>query len=168
MRDGGLERVEAVVQRQQRVPPKGNDDRLFLEREHRRLGLLGSGGPVGNRATLLPLGDGLWIDAVAPGQHPQALLTMLDCSTHRRRRAGAPMQNLAHSASFHSDEKSAPSKPGTKQLSGCETSLAAATTWRALGDDLEGLREGMRIGRLASPVDEVRRHLEAPLDDLIG
>src|SRR5689334_21616778 len=41
---------------------------------------------------------------------------MLDRSTHCRRRAGAPMQNLAHSASFHSNEKSAPSKPGTKHL----------------------------------------------------
>src|SRR3954467_12705177 len=67
MRNGGLERVEAVVQRQERVLPKGNDDGLFLKREHRRLGLLGSGGPVGNRATLLPLGDSFWIDAVAPG-----------------------------------------------------------------------------------------------------
>src|SRR3954447_26548393 len=39
---------------------------------------------------------------------------MLDRATHCRRRAGAPMKNLAHSASFHSNEKSAPSKPGTK------------------------------------------------------
>src|SRR3954469_9203419 len=116
MRDGGLERVEAVVQRQECVPPKGNDDGLFLEREHRRLGLLGSGGPVGNRATLLPLGDGLWIDAVTSGENSQALLTMLDPATHLRRRAGAPMQNLAHSASFHCGEKSAPSNSGTKHL----------------------------------------------------
>src|SRR3954467_6427950 len=116
MRNGGLERVEAIIERQERVPPKGNDDRLLFAREHRRLGLLGSGGPVGNRATLLPLGDGFWIDAVAPGQHPQARLTMLDRSTHRRRRAGAPMKNLAHSASFHSNQKSAPSKPGTKHV----------------------------------------------------
>src|SRR6187549_2246139 len=41
---------------------------------------------------------------------------MLDRSTHRRSRAGAPMKYLAHSASFHSGEKSAPSKPGTKHL----------------------------------------------------
>src|SRR5215212_5944304 len=116
MREGGLEGIEAVVQRQERVAPKGNDDRLFLEREHRRLGLLGSGGPVGNRATLLPLSDGLRVDAVAPGQHPQALLTLLDRSTDRRRRAGAPMQTLAHSASLHSAEKSAPSNPRTKHL----------------------------------------------------
>ena len=71
MREGGLERVEAIIERQERVPPKGNDDSLFLKREHRRLGLLGSGGPVGNRATLLPLGDGFWIGPVALGQHPQ-------------------------------------------------------------------------------------------------
>ncbi|MER8741201.1 hypothetical protein NKH61_33835, partial [Mesorhizobium sp. M1005] len=29
---------------------------------------------------------------------------------------GAPMKNLAHSASFDSDDKDAPSKPGIKQL----------------------------------------------------
>src|SRR3954447_22002958 len=40
----------------------------------------------------------------SPCQHPQARLTMLDRATHCRRRAGAPMQNLAHSASFHSNE----------------------------------------------------------------
>src|SRR5215212_3118348 len=113
MRNGGLERIEAIIERQERVPPKGNDDRLFPEREHRRLGLLGTGALVLDRGALLPLGRGLRIDAVAPGQHPQALLTMLDRATHRRR-AGASMQNLAHSASFHSNEKSAPSKPGTK------------------------------------------------------
>src|SRR5215211_2145710 len=116
MRNGGLEGIEAVVQRQERVPPKGNDDRLLLDREHGRARLLGTGALVLDRGALLPLGDGFWIDAVAPGQHPQALLTMLDRSTHRRSRAGAPMKNLAHSASFHSNEKSAPSKPGTKHL----------------------------------------------------
>lgn len=31
-------------------------------------------------------------------------------------RAGASMKNLAHSASFHALEKTAPSKPGIKQL----------------------------------------------------
>src|SRR3954452_7688729 len=41
---------------------------------------------------------------------------MLDRATDRRCRAGAPMQNLAHSASLHSGEKSAPSNPGTKHL----------------------------------------------------
>jgi hypothetical protein len=43
-------------------------------------------------------------------------LTMLYRSTHRRCRGGAPVQNLAHSASFHSKENNAPSKPGIKHV----------------------------------------------------
>jgi hypothetical protein len=53
---------------------------------------------------------------MAPSQGPQALLTMLYRSTDRRCRRGAAMKNLAHSASRHADEKSAPSKPGIKHL----------------------------------------------------
>ena len=53
---------------------------------------------------------------MALGQRSQALLTMLYRSTDRLCRCGAPMKNLAHSASFESLEKNAPSKPGTKQL----------------------------------------------------
>jgi len=37
-------------------------------------------------------------------------------STDRLCRGGAPMENLAHSASLHSLVKDAPSKPGTKHL----------------------------------------------------
>src|SRR3954447_16027103 len=114
---GHLEGIEAIIERQQRVPPKGNHEGLFLAREHRGARLLRAGAFVLDRGALLPLGDRLRVDPVALGQHPQALLTMLDRATHCRRRAGAPMQNLAHSASFHSREKSAPSKPGTKHLS---------------------------------------------------
>jgi hypothetical protein len=43
-------------------------------------------------------------------------LTMLYRSTDRLCRRGAPVQNLAHSASFDSDDKNEPSKPGIKQL----------------------------------------------------
>src|SRR3712207_5346711 len=43
-------------------------------------------------------------------------LTLLYRSTHRRRRCGAPMLTLAHSASFHSREKGAPANPGIKHL----------------------------------------------------
>lgn len=42
------------------------------------------------RRAALPLGDGLWIDAVALCQAPYALLTMLYCTTDRRGRAGEP------------------------------------------------------------------------------
>jgi hypothetical protein len=43
-------------------------------------------------------------------------LTMLYRSTDCLCRRGAPMKNLAHSASFESFDKDAPSKPGTKHL----------------------------------------------------
>src|SRR5690606_32032655 len=54
---------------------------------------------------------------VAPGQNPQAFLTILYGSTNRRWRAGATVENLAHSASFHCWPNNAPSNPGTKHLS---------------------------------------------------
>jgi hypothetical protein len=41
---------------------------------------------------------------------------MLYRSTDCLCRRGAPMKNLAHSASFESFDKDAPSKPGTKHL----------------------------------------------------
>ena len=79
---------------------------------------LGSLGPVGRSAVevRLPLCHGLLVDPVALGKRPQALLTILYRSTHRLRRASAPVKNLSHSASFHSREKIAPSKHGIKHL----------------------------------------------------
>src|ERR1700676_5185700 len=95
---------------------EGDDDRLLLDREHRGFRLTRAGWQIGDRAALLPLGDGLRVDAVAPGQRPQARLTMLYRSTDRLCRRGAAVENLAHSASLHAGENSAPSKPGIKQL----------------------------------------------------
>src|SRR6516225_10240929 len=114
--DGRLQRVEAIVQRQQRMPAECHDDRLVLDRQNRRSWLSGAGRQVGNRATLPPLRHRLRVDAVAPAKDPQALLTMLYRSTDCLCRGGAAVQNLAHSASLHSREKSAPSKPGIKQV----------------------------------------------------
>src|SRR5919206_2615724 len=116
--DRGLQRIEAVIKRQQRVTPEGDDDGLVLRREHGRARVLGPGALVGNRGPGSPLSDRLRVDPVAPGQNPQALLTMLYRSTDRLCRAGAPVENLAHSASFHSRDKNAPSNPGTKHLAG--------------------------------------------------
>jgi hypothetical protein len=50
-------------------------------------------------------------------------LTMLYRSTDCRCRCGAAVQNLAHSASFHSLENTAPSNPGTKHLATGERPL---------------------------------------------
>jgi hypothetical protein len=49
MRDGRLEGVEAVVERQQRMPAKGYDDRLVLQRQNRGMGLLWPGWNIGYR-----------------------------------------------------------------------------------------------------------------------
>ena len=116
MRDCRLQRIEAVIERQQRVAPESDDDRLFLDGEHRRSRLFRSRRQVGDRGPPLPLRDGLLVDPIAFGQRPQALLTMLYRSTDRLCRRGAPVKNLAHSASFDSEDKDAPSKPGIKHL----------------------------------------------------
>jgi hypothetical protein len=50
-------------------------------------------------------------------------LTMLYRSTDRLSRCGAPVKNLAHNASFDSELKGAPSKPGIKHLERDEMSL---------------------------------------------
>lgn len=63
------------------------------------------------------------IDAIALRKRPQARLTMLYRSTDRLCRCGAPMQNLAHSASFDSDVNDEPSKPGIKHLALCAAPL---------------------------------------------
>lgn len=44
---------------------------------------------IGGGRSLLPLGDGLRVDAVPPGQNPYARLTMLYRATDRLCRAGA-------------------------------------------------------------------------------
>jgi hypothetical protein len=63
-------------------------------------------------------------------------LTMLYRSTDRLSRCGAPVKNLAHSASFESLDKDAPSKPGTKHLGtpafGAVKAIAAASLGRHL------------------------------------
>jgi hypothetical protein len=115
VRDGGLEGVEAIVQRQQGVLAEGDDDRLFLDREHRGMRCSRPRRAICGGIPLPPFGDGLRVDAMALGQGSQARLTILYCSTDCLCRCGAPMENLAHSASLHSGDKNAPSNPGIKQ-----------------------------------------------------
>jgi hypothetical protein len=148
MREGGLEGIETVVQRQERVAPERDDDGL-LGREYRRARLLRAGALVLDRGALLPFGHRLRVDAVPLGQHPQARLTMLDRSTHRLCRAGAPMENLAHSASFHSRERSAPSNHGIKQLEHFRVRRTHILNWRCSSDIRRA--ESRRAGCRSSP-----------------
>src|SRR3954452_19627713 len=110
------------------MPAEANDDRLFLDRQHRRPRLLWSRPSVHDRAARLPLAHRLLIDAVTSGERSQALFTMLYRSTDRLSRRGAPVKNLAHSASFDSCHKNAPSKCGTKHL-GRSPGKAVVMAW---------------------------------------
>src|SRR5271170_5984614 len=116
MRDRRLQRIEAIIERQQGVPAEGDDNRLFPNRQHRGGGLSRTSRQISDSAALLPLGHGLRVDPVAPRKGPQALLTTLYRSTDRLCRGGAAVENLAHSASLHAGENGAPSKPGIKHL----------------------------------------------------
>src|SRR5262249_9765339 len=126
MGDGRRQRKEAIMGRKYCVAPKCYDNRLFFHGQHRRFCLPRAGWEVGDRGPLLPFGNGLLVDPVAFSQHPQALLTMLYRSTDRLCRRGAPMKNLAHSASFDSEDKDAPPKPWIKH-----TLIAALLKQRA-------------------------------------
>ena len=87
--DRCLQGVEAIVERQECVAPEGDDDGFVCGGEHRGAGVCRAGSEVMDRASLPPLGDRLRIEAVSPGQGPQARLTILYCSTDRLCRRGA-------------------------------------------------------------------------------
>ena len=81
--DRCLQGVEAIVERQERVAPEGNDDGPVCSGEHRGAWVRRAGSEVMDRASPPPLGDRLRIDAGSPGQGPQARLLCLYCSTDR-------------------------------------------------------------------------------------
>ena len=89
MRNGRLQRIETIVEWQERVPPESDDDRLLLDGKHCRLGFLGACRTIGDGLALLPLRDSLLVDPLALGECSQALLTILYCSTDCLRRGGA-------------------------------------------------------------------------------
>lgn len=111
-----LERTEAIVEWQQRIAPERDDDCLFINRHNYGSGSPWTGRPIRNRSPLAPFGDHLLIDAVTRRKRLQALFTTLYCSTDCLSHRGAAVKNLAHNASFHSKENSAPSKSGIKHL----------------------------------------------------
>jgi hypothetical protein len=64
MRDCRLESIKAVIviQRQQRMLAKGDDDGLLLKRQTGGFWLSRAGRKIGHRTALLPFCDGLRID----------------------------------------------------------------------------------------------------------
>lgn len=87
--NGGLQGVETVVQSEQSVLAKGHGNGLFFDAQRRGAAFLRTHWGILCEGSLSPLLDRLGVEVVALGQLQQALLTMLDRPTNRRRRAGA-------------------------------------------------------------------------------
>ena len=136
-RDSGLEGIQAVVERQQRVPAEGDDGRFLLGGEHGRAGLLGSHCRVGRSLAPAPFLDGGWADAVGLRQRPYAFLAPLYRTTHCLSRCGAAVENLAHSSSLAAWRLSVPPHRGTEHL-------ALTQVGR---DRIDGHREKFAFGR---------------------
>jgi hypothetical protein len=98
--NGGLQGIKAIVEWQQCVFTEGDDQRFFLLAKNRRARLPRPHVGIADRTASAPFGHGLWIDAVAGGELPQARLTILYCSTDRLSRCGAAVKNLPHSSSL--------------------------------------------------------------------
>jgi len=94
--------MKAILWRQQGMPPERDDDRLIIRRQHRGFRILRPGGQIGHRGPLAPLGHGLLVrrenvppdrfrtlvTAIARRKRPQALCTVLYCSTDCLSRRG--------------------------------------------------------------------------------
>ena len=65
---------------------------------------------------LTPIRDVLWTDPKLSAQLRDRSLRSLYCCSDGVRGRGAPMTNLSHNASFHSNERIAPSNRGIKHL----------------------------------------------------
>jgi len=178
VRDRWLEGVETVIQRQKRVAAERNDHSLIGLGEDRRPRLFWPGLKVLDRCPLSPFRDRLGVDAQFAAQLRERSLRSLYCSSDGVRGRGAAVTNLAHSASFHSFERIAPSNCGTKHLTqdlGLERLLAEQAVqfadlplkraivrgWHHL---LAGRRRGEgAVGGQPSPGEKlVRVHVMAP------
>ena len=114
--DRRLQCVKAVIQWQQSVTPKCNDRRLFGFGQCRRMRGLRPGLHILDCRPLAPLRDRLRVDPQLPAQRRERSLRSLYCCSDGVRGRGAPVTNLSHMASFHSNERIAPSNRGIKQL----------------------------------------------------
>ena len=81
MRDGRLQGIQTIDERQQCMPAECDDDRLFLDRQNRGPRLFRAGRKIGRPTNDFATWHGLLVDPVAIGQSPQALLTILYRST---------------------------------------------------------------------------------------
>ena len=119
VRDRGLKGIEAVIQWQKSMAPERDDRRFLVLGQDRRARFLRSGLHILDRCPLPPLRHRLRINPQLPAQLRERSLRSLYCCSDGVRGRGAPVTNLSHSASFHSQERIAPSNHGIKHLGAC-------------------------------------------------
>jgi len=131
VRDRGLQGIESIIERQQCVSAKRDNNRFPFARQDCGMRILRAGRKIGYGCSALPFGDGLLVDAVALRKRSQALLTILYCSTDRLCRPGAAVKYLSQSASFRALELIPPSisRSNTKDY-GQVWAAAQAGAWR--------------------------------------
>ncbi|QUT05569.1 hypothetical protein KFK14_21845 [Sphingobium phenoxybenzoativorans] len=107
---------QAIVERQQSVPPERDNHRLLDFGHSCRMRGLRPGLQILDRRPLAPLHHRLGIDAQLPAQRRERSLRSLYCCSDGVRGRGAPVTYLSHSASFHSNERITSSNRGIKHL----------------------------------------------------
>src|SRR5450432_2782826 len=100
MGNGFLQDIETVIQREQGVFAESHNQRLFFGAQNGRVGLFRTHRRILHLASLLPLGDGLRVEAILLCQASYARLTCLNCATDCRCRSGAAVEYLYHNCSF--------------------------------------------------------------------
>lgn len=116
MRDRGLQGIETVVEWQQCVPSECDDHRLLSFAQRRGMRGLRPGLQIFDRRSFTPLRHCLGVDPQFPAQRRERSLRSLYCCSDGVRGRGAPVTYLSHMASFHSNERIAPSNRGIKHL----------------------------------------------------
>src|SRR6185312_10388558 len=101
VRNGRLQGIEAVVERQHRVLAEGDDDALFLRRQDCRARSLRPHGSVVDEGPFAPLGNRLVVQPVLCGKLFERSFRSLYRSSDGVRGRGATMKYLAHSASLN-------------------------------------------------------------------
>ena len=99
MRDRRLQRIEAIVERQQCVTPECDDRCLLGLGQGRGVRGLRPGLQILDRRPLAPLGNRLGVDPELSAQRRERSLRSLYCCSDGVRGRGAAVKNLAHIAS---------------------------------------------------------------------
>lgn len=133
MRDRWLQRIEAVIQRHQRVAPERDDRRFLGFGKGRGMRGLRPGLHILDCRPLAPLRDRLRVDPQLSAQHRERSLRSLYCCSDGVRGRGAPVTNLSHMASFHSKERIAPSNRGIKHPTSASSAPAFNSGRSAFG-----------------------------------